>query len=754
MNEVDFQFLAKSCPEITLSQHIGDCLHILKQLQIDVPKLPLADSEQFWKILCVAIVIHDLGKVHTDFQSLLRSLKNNWHRQRHELFSLCFTEGLQLPKEQRDLIAFAVAGHHKPLDELSDFVRKNYKSDDSNGWENIYEEDKMEFREEFQKMDLEFVEVLLADYAIQWNKDQKEFDIGKQIRKLKQFRIITDQDSFLERLLLVGALKQCDHLASAGVKILGKLELKDFDFLFRYTLYAHQKKAFESSGNVILSAITGSGKTEAALLWLRKQLEQKGQGRVFYVLPYTASINAMYERLKRDLGDENKVGMLHGKLAQYLEFRMAEDDDVLDETRKKQLLEDFKSMVTPLKVVTPFQLLKYLFGLKGFEKGMFEWCGCYLIFDEIHAYDPKVFAQIIVLLKFMIRYMGAGVHIMTATLPEFMRYELENAMGDYTKIESSPELVRQFQRHRIVVKPGRLQDSLDEIQIQLDQGMQVLVVCNTVAKAQQVYCNLHAKRKVLLHGAFNGLDRYRHEKCLREEQVDLLVGTQAIEVSLDIDYDCIYTELAPLDALIQRFGRVNRKRKKGLCNCYVFEERNEIDRFIYSDEVVLERTLAILRRIEKENQGIVQEMFWQEAIDYVYSDWNQKSREEYEQTLTYLEYGVFHELSPLKYSEQREQEFEKQFTGVPVLPLCLRGAYQLCLDNRQFVKAESLFVNLNEKRFIGLIKNQQITKERFVFEYDDNDQLFDKSVYVINRKYKEELGLLIDEPDTEEDIFI
>ena len=53
-----------------------------------------------------------------------------------------------------------------------------------------------------------------------------------------------------------------------------------------------------------------------------------------------------------------------------------------------------------------------------------------------------------------------------------------------------------------------------------------------------------------------------------------------------------------------------------------------------------------------------------------------------------------------------------------------------------------------------MVKNQQITKERFVFEYDDNDQLFDKSVYVINRKYKEELGLLIDEPDTEEDIFI
>lgn len=50
--------------------------------------------------------------------------------------------------------------------------------------------------------------------------------------------------------------------------------------------------------------------------------------------------------------------------------------------------------------MTPFQLLKHLFGLKSFEKGMFEWSGCYLIFDEIHAYDPRIFAQIIVLLKF------------------------------------------------------------------------------------------------------------------------------------------------------------------------------------------------------------------------------------------------------------------------------------------------------------------------------------------------------------------
>jgi CRISPR-associated endonuclease/helicase Cas3 len=50
-----------------------------------------------------------------------------------------------------------------------------------------------------------------------------------------------------------------------------------------------------------------------------------------------------------------------------------------------------------------------------------------------------------------------------------------------------------------------------------------------------------------------------------------LIGTQAIEVSLDIDYDVIFSDPAPLDALIQRFGRVNRKRLKSPCPCLVFK---------------------------------------------------------------------------------------------------------------------------------------------------------------------------------------
>ncbi len=753
MKKSDFPFLAKSDPAITAGEHVADCLRILEQLKTDVPALPLADRERFWKLLRVAVVVHDAGKAHAGFQALLQGMKNTWHRQRHELFSLCFVDGLLLTEEEKALVAFAIAGHHKSLDELSDFVGKNYKSEETNDLWEIYEEDKPEFQEECRKVNTEAVADLLRSYSLEWEEKWMEVAIEERIRTLRHWKVAAEEAVFWERLLLVGALKQCDHLASAAIRTLGTLDLKDFEFLFRYAWYEHQQKASGCVENVILTAPTGSGKTETALLWLRKQLEEKGQGRVFYVLPFTASINAMYERLNRDLG-AGKAGMLHGKLAQYLEYRMEEDDNVVGEAEKKQLLEDFKSMVTPLKVVTPFQLLKSLFGLKGFEKGMFEWCGCYLIFDEIHAYDPKVFAQIIVLLKFMLRYMNASVHIMTATLPRFMRQELEQVVGQCMQITASLDLYEKFQRHRVVIKPGKLTDSLEEIQNTLDEGKQVLVVCNTVAIAQQVYSRLKAGRKVLLHGAFNAQDRYRHEKTLREGQVNLLVGTQAIEVSLDIDYDCIYTEPAPLDALIQRFGRVNRKRKKGICDCFVFEERNEKDRFIYTDADVIGRTLAVLKRMEQEKAGIIPEIYWQEAMDEVYPAWSPGAKEEYEQTLTYLEYEVFHHLSPLNYSERREEDFRKQFTGVQVLPVRLKEEYLQFLNTRQFVKAGSLLVNLNEKRFAGLVKSQQITKERFVFETGENDALSDKSIYVIHRKYTGELGLLIEEEETEEGCFL
>ena len=86
-----------------------------------------------------------------------------------------------------------------------------------------------------------------------------------------------------------------------------------------------QKDSAKTLGQLMLSAPTGSGKTEAALLWSNKNQCATLGNRVFYVLPYTASINAMYDRLK-ELVSDDKIGMLHGKAAYFIYQTLADKD--------------------------------------------------------------------------------------------------------------------------------------------------------------------------------------------------------------------------------------------------------------------------------------------------------------------------------------------------------------------------------------------------------------------------------------------
>ncbi len=745
VNKERFRVLAKSKPEISLKKHIDDCLCIYNQLLTCLPNLPLEDKALFWQLLKTSIVFHDMGKAHPEFQKMLRGEANDWGRQRHELFSLYFINQLDLPEEHKGLIFFAVLGHHKDLSELFSFVDRNYSTEPDDFSFDIVS--KLDFINECRKInEVNVWEILNNTHKL--SRKREELDICALLKNEINSNRTTGKN-YLTKLLLVGAMKQCDHLASAGINQLHRIEEKDFSFLYKYSHYYHQQIARNTIGNVILSAPTGSGKTETSLLWLKKQIETKGQGRVFYILPYTASINAMYERLNDDINSEVlKVGMIHGKLVQYIENKMTDKDkSSMGEFEKKQLIEDFKTLVTPIKITTPFQLLKHIFGLKGFEKGLLEWAGGYFIFDEIHAYDAQTFAQIIVLLEFATKKLGVTVHIMTATLPAFMKQEIEKAIGDFTPILADKKLYNSFTRHKVILIEGLLSNSLHKIQEEIENGKKVLVVCNTVEQSQLVYRYLKSDSKVLIHGSFNTEDRFKKEKELKSDDTRLLVGTQAIEVSLDIDFDIIYTEPAPLDALLQRFGRVNRKRKKGICPCYVFKERNEKDKYIYKDENIIERTINQLQNVIDINKGIICETELQQMMDTVYPDWSENYKNDFEETKRLLSYSLNNELLPLMNSEQREEHFCEQFDGKKVLPVSLISKYQGYLFNNEFIKADSLFVSIRETRFIGMFKSGEINKEKFPFELKASEKLFGKTAYIIKRKYNSDLGLQMNELD-------
>lgn len=740
-NNQTLPLLAKSKPEVSLIRHIEDCLNIFGQLKSHFPKIgDMYDG--FWETLFASVVFHDTGKAHSEFQKLLRGQKNNkWFHQRHELFSLSFINSSNLSDKDKVDVVFAVAGHHKQLTYLKDFIEDNY----GNEFDDIIEDSGFDYNAECAKLIAKPTIEMLQKFGFEVQPKLIIPDIKKIIRNAVKQNSQTEVNQLIKNIFLVGGLKQCDHLASAGITELKQLDIQDFNFAKKFPLYNHQKTGSQTLGNVILTSPTGSGKTESAFLWLQKQFETFGCGHVFYILPYTASINAMYERLEKNTGHNHKIGMIHGKLAQYLESKMDDDDFEEANADVEKILQDFKTLVTPVKIVTPFQLLKHLYGLKDFEKGILEWFGGYFIIDEIHAYDAELFAQIITLLKFAVKHTQTKIHIMTATLPSYMKQELENAVSPYTSIKADDSLYQSFKRHKIKLLDGGISDNIDIIQNEINNGKRVLVVCNTVEKSQEIYRILTAEQKVLLHGRFNGRDRMQKEKQLSNDTVNLLVGTQAVEISLDIDFDVIYSEPAPLDALIQRFGRVNRKRQKGICTCNVFTVRNESDKYIYSNDDVIKRTLEVLSKAQNSNDSVIQENELQDMMDYVYPDWDDKSRKDYDMICTLFEKSVA-DLRPLNYDEKNEEYFYSQFDGIKVLPVSLVDEYQNYLSDFQFIKAESLMVSITKSRYAALKSSNKLDNRRFVFETSD-ETTKNRYAYVVMKKYDSELGLLFKEDD-------
>ena len=536
-------------------------------------------------------------------------------------------------------------------------------------------------------------------------------------------------------MLLRGCMIACDHLASAGkTKIYRALD--DLGGHLRRQIEKKgrafrgwdefQDAASKTSGHLMLSAPTGSGKTEAAMLWSdANESESLGQ-RVFYVLPYTASINAMYNRLL-NLVSEDRIGLLHGKANYFLYRSMVDKEYTPDmarvETRGSQNLT--RKIYRPYKVLTPFQLLKAFFGMRGFEMQFAEMAGGLFIFDEIHAYDPHTTALILTMVERLRRDYGSQFCIMTATMPKFLKQMFVTAIGEIAEVEMSSEKRDRFTRHRVRLFDGGIINTIPEIVKQLEEGKRILVVCNTVKQAQTVFELLrpNAINPQLLHSRFILRDRERIEKDLTD--ADLLVGTQAVEVSLDIDFDLLFSEPAPIDALIQRFGRVNRTGKKGICDVCICREGGENDRYIYSTER-MNRTLDAFAGI-----NILHESKVQDLIDMVYGDGYDTKEQEIFDNARSLFSQYLRNIVPFIEDSSGREEFTGLFKSVEVVPSDYEDKFLRYIEAKEFYDAMAYITSISEQQFARLHKEGQLYKQ--------------EGQWFVRVRYDSERGLALDE---------
>ena len=237
-----------------------------------------------------------------------------------------------------------------------------------------------------------------------------------------------------------------------------------------------------------------------------------------------------------------------------------------------------------------------------------------------------------------------------------------------------------------------------------------------------------AQNAKLLHSRFILRDRERIEKELGD--ADLLVGTQAVEVSLDIDFDILFTEPAPIDALIQRFGRVNRKRQKGICDVCICREGGENDGFIYSTERV-QRTLQAFAPVD-----ILHESEIQNLIDLVYRDgYNEKEQEKFDKAKRAFE-RLLQDVVPFIEKAENRQEFRELFKSVEVVPADYEEEFGEEIEARRYYEARAYVAQISENQFARLHRDGQLYEDKRLGQW------------FIKVNYDETLGLLLDEHST------
>ncbi|MDR2178069.1 MAG: CRISPR-associated helicase Cas3' [Treponema sp.] len=363
----------------------------------------------------------------------------------------------------------------------------------------------------------------------------------------------------------------------------------DFD---PYPVQSRFIEALSAPGLYVLEAPMGMGKTEAALYGAYKILESGKASGVYFALPTRLTSDKIHERVNTFLdrvldpaSPHRSARLLHSS-AWLHETELGEEGKPGGswfDARKRGIL-------APFGVGTIDQALMAVMNVKhGFVR-TFGLAGKVVILDEVHSYDSYTG----VILDELVRglgELGCTIIILSATLTDERRKELTGAKG-LSPVPAYPLIsyIRESDTkpREIPVEPPdamnialrRTDDSaaIEEALKRAERGQQVLWIENTVDQAQELYGKLSGRaaecsaKTGLLHSRFTQADRKANEalwvglygeegRARRGETGRILVGTQVLEQSLDIDADFLVTRLCPTDMLLQRIGRLWRHRK-------------------------------------------------------------------------------------------------------------------------------------------------------------------------------------------------
>lgn len=582
-NGHDYHLLPYHCLDVAavVDVWLSESKTLLKQISLQLNQ----SEKETRSIILFFVLLHDLGKFDARFQNFVEDIRIQLQGELLEVEPEKYNHGSHgylhfIQVYDHSAAMKAVAGHHGFCDTSID---RNLLDPDA-------DEELLELDQLARKQWIEF--------ALEWTGLTVVPEVG-EIPMLAGLCSVADWiGSSLTNFTtdardLEEYYQQIKPRAKTALfesGMLNKIKGAGFNFLFS----PYQPRGIQTllnhlplkTGLTIVESDTGSGKTEFALAYASMLIEQDLADGIVFGLPTQATANGLFDRIGEaatKLFPDSKITLAHGK-SKYL---FPDENGFLHQSNKRAFLGS-------MSVATVDQILMGVLGIKHQFIRSFGTHKSVLILDEIHSFDAYMYALIDNVLKGQ-HQAYSSVILLSATLPQTLKNKLLKTYGgnstniEYpliTHVDSdgsthafSLENIdqRTVSNKTIKLEGWHTDDSLptQDQQIELlnhaKDGAVVGIICNTVADAQSLYTELKVQAENqqveidLFHARFTFADRARIEsEVLHTFGKDaprkgrILVATQVVEQSLDLDFDLMVSQLAPIEFLFQRMGRLWR----------------------------------------------------------------------------------------------------------------------------------------------------------------------------------------------------
>jgi len=540
-------------------------------------------------IMMFFILLHDLGKFDARFQHFREDIRvklqgDNWEVDSDETYYSHGSCGYKQFCEMFDTneAMKAVAGHHGYCD-------TSFSYHDADADDELIELDELS-RKEWIEYSLEFCQLEsipdVGDIPMLAGLCSVADWVGSSMTNFT-----TDSTLDLNEYYQQALARAKVALAETGM--IENIKGSGFDFLFT----PYQPRGIQTllnnmplqAGLTLVESDTGSGKTEFSLAYASMLIEAGLGDGIVFGLPTQATANGLFDRVgdaAQKLFPECKTTLAHGK-SKYL---FSDESGFLHQSNKRAFLGS-------MSVATIDQILMGVLGVRHQFVRSFGTRKSVLILDEIHSFDAYMVGLIEQVLKGQ-HQAFSSVILLSATLPNTLKEKLlqtydgeslsqayplishTNLSGDTQEFflpqvtseqkKNDEKMVNLAAWHSSDLLPNHQHKA--KIKSWIEQDAMVGIICNTVASAQRLYYQMKKEFPTLeidlFHARYTFSDRKQREEAVLKHygknsprKGRLLIATQVVEQSLDLDFDVMISQIAPIEFLMQRMGRLWRHER-------------------------------------------------------------------------------------------------------------------------------------------------------------------------------------------------